>query len=180
MAVATQIPSLDALPLQGVDDDLQTVIQARAKLQASFTMVGQILAAPSGLPAELRNRLNSVKFHITTGLSAIDTFLYMGNPSTSSAGDVPNWREAVKNHIVEIHQAKPSWDNWLKTENPPEAPPPLPKQSALDPFAAEAVVDEAIKATAALESVSEPTPLRTYLVIGGIALGVLVLLKLAK
>jgi len=180
MAEVVQIPSLDALPLPGVDDDLQTVTQARAKLKASFTMVGQILAAPSGVPAELRNRLNSVKFHITTGLSAIDSFLYLGNPPTSQVGDVPNWREAVKNSIREIHQAKPAWDNWLRVENPPEAPPPLPKQSALDPIAAAAAIDEATRAPSAMESLSQPTPLRTYLVIGGVALGALLLLKLMK
>lgn len=180
MAAVRPIPSLDALPVQGVDDDLQTVTQARAKLKASFTMVGQILAAPSGLPAELRSLMNVVKFHITTALSAIDSFLYMGNPPTSPAGDVPNWREAVKNHITAIRQARPAWNNWLLTVKPPEAPPPLPKESAIDPAAAAAAIDAAAKAPSAFEEMSKPTPLRTYLVIGGVAVGALLLLKLMK
>jgi hypothetical protein len=182
MAAVVKIPSLDALPLPGVDDDLQSVVEARAKLQASFTMVGQILAAPSGVPAELRNQLNNVKFHITTGLSAIDNYLYMGNPSTSAVGDVPNWREAIKGHIAAIRQAKPAWDNWLTVEKPPEAPLPLLKESALDPAAATAAIDKAANTSgsSALESMSSPTPLRTYLVIGGIAVGAIMLMKIMK
>jgi hypothetical protein len=174
------IPSLNALPVVDVDDDLQTVVQARAKLKASFTMVGQILAAPSGVPSELRARLNNIKFHITTALSAIDSFLYLGNPPTSLVGDVPNWRESVDNHIREIRQARPAWDNWLLTAKPKEAPAPLPKQSALDPVAAAGVINEGTKAPSSLEEMSKPTPLRTYLVIGGVALGALMLLKLIK
>lgn len=178
MAVTQKIPSLDALPVQGVSDDLQTAIQARQKLNASFTMVGQILAAPSGLPAELRNKMTAVRFHITTALSAIDSFLYMGNASTSKAGDVPNLRLAISNHVAAIRDAKPAWDNWLKTEKPPEAPAPIPKAGAIDPAAAAAALDQA-KPKSALESVSSPTPLRTYLAIGGVALGVLLLMKIA-
>jgi len=172
---AAKIPSLDALPVQGVEDDLQTVIQARQKLNASFVMVEQICAAPSGLPAELRIKMNSIRFHIATGLSAIDSFLYMGYPSTSSAGEVPNLRESISNHIEAIRQARPAWNAWLATEKPPEAPDPLPVASALDPIAD--VVMQTLPSSA-LKTTSEPTPLRTYLTIGGVALGALVLWKL--
>lgn len=171
MAV-TKIPSLDALPLPGIEDDLQTTVQVRQKLQASFTMVGQILAAPSGLTPELRVKLNAVKFHLTTALSAVDDFLTMGNPPTTPAGDVTNLSLCIKNHVVAVRDAKPAWDSWLKTEQPPEAPAPLVKVGAIDPFATPAAQPKS-----ALESVSAPTPLRTYLTIGGVAVGLLVLWK---
>jgi hypothetical protein len=175
MAAVTKIPSLDALPVQGVDDDLQSVISARKKLKATYTMVGQILTAPSGVPSELKTKLNNIQFHVKTALSAIDSFLYMGNLSTTPAGDVPNLRTAIQNHITAIRQAKPAWNNWLKTEKPKEAPAPLPKVSAIKPGAGVPVQKQS-----ALETVSKPTPLKTYLVIGGIAVGAIVLLKLMK
>lgn len=180
MAVTTQIPSLDALPVVGIQDDLQSVVQVRQKLQATFTMIGQMLAAPSGVPSQLKIQLNNVKFHVTTALSAIDSFLYMGNASTSQAGEVPNLRDAISNHVDAIRAARPAWDNWIKTAQPPEAPPPIPKVGAIDPVAVAKTIDEQTKAPSALETVSEPTPLRTYLAIGGVAVGALLLLKIMK
>ena len=174
-----KIPSLDALPVIGIENDLQTVIQARQKLKASFIMVGQILAAPSGVPAELKIKLTNARFHLTTALSAIDTYLYLGHPPTDQAGEVTNLMTCIKNHIQELRAARPAWNNWLKTENPPEAPAPLPPQSAIDPVAAAQAIDKATQPKSALESMSKPTPLRTYLTIGGLALAALVVWKIA-
>jgi len=176
MAEIGKIPSLDALPVQGVISDLQTVIQARQRLKASFIMVCTIQAAPSGLPAELKNRMGTIRFHITTALSAIDDFLYMGKSTTAKAGEVPNLMLSIQSHVEAIRAARPAWDAWLKTESPPEAPAPLPKVSSIDPAAAWA--GATVKPASALESMSSPTPLRTYLAIGGVALGALLLMKL--
>ena len=177
MAV-TKIPSLDALPLPGIEDDLQTAIQARQKLKASFNMIDQILAAPSGVPSDLRLQLTSVKHHITTALSAIDSFFFLGNPPETPAGSVTNLMLCIKNHVAAIRQAKPAWDNWLLVEKPPEAPEPLPKQGAIDPAAAAAAVT--VQPTSVLESMSAPTPLSTYLTIGGVAIGLIFLWKVME
>lgn len=169
----TKIPSLDALPVVGIDDDLQTVIQARQKLNASFIMVGQMLDAPSGVPAELRAKLNAVRFHITTGLSAIDNYLYMGHDGSDTAGEVPNLTQCIQAHIEALRQAKPAWDNWLSTAKPPEAPAPLvANANSIEPGSIEALMtpESALDLTA-------PTPLTTYLAIGGIAIGAFILWK---
>jgi len=169
----TKIPSLDALPITGVDDDLQTVIQARQKLNASFVMVSQILNAPSGVPSELRAKLNTVIFHLTTALSAIDSYLYAGRPASDMAGEVPNLMDAIKSHVQALRQAKPAWDNWLKTAKPPEAPAPLVANATSIVPAIETLVQPktALKLT-------EPTPLTTYLTIGGLAVGAFILWKI--
>lgn len=169
----TKIPSLDALPVVGIDDDLQTVVGARQKLNASFIMINQILDAPSGIPAELKSKLNTVLFHITTGLSAIDSYLYMGNASSDTAGEVPNLMACIKSHGVALRLAKPAWDNWLNTVKPPEAPAPLVvSANSIDTTPPAALVTP----KTALE-LTEPTPLMTYLAIGGIALGAFILWK---
>lgn len=169
----TKIPSLDAMPVVGIDDDLQTVVAARQKLNASFIMINQMLDAPSGVPAELRAKLNAVRFHITTGLSAIDSYLYTGHDASDSAGEVPNLMLCIQQHADALRQAKPAWDNWLKTAKPPEAPAPLvANASSIDPTSLESLVTP----EAALD-LAAPTPLMTYLAIGGIAVGAFILWK---
>jgi len=180
MDVTAKIPSLDALPVIGIEDDLQTAVQARAKLKATYIMVAQILAAPSGLTPMLKMTLNSVLFHVKVALSTIDKYLGEGHPSNDQVGGVPNLMAAIKLHIGMIRQAKPLWDAWLKTEEPPEAPAPLPKAGAIDPFKAAAVVASATPKASAFEGMSKPTPLKTYLTIGAVAAGVLILMKLMK
>lgn len=167
------IPSFDALPVVGIDDDMQTVIQMRQKLTASFMMLGQILNAPSGVSADLKLKLNSVLFHLTSGLSYIDDYLHSGYSSDDMAGEVPNLMDSIKSHIDALRLAKPSWDNWLKTAKPPEAPAPLVSNgNSIEASGAPAVTSgDAIGFTA-------PTPLSTYLAIGGIAVGAFILWKI--
>lgn len=169
-----KIPSLDLLPLQSIDDDLQTVRTARQRLNASYTILGQILAAPSGLSPILKTLLNNARFYFTTALSLIDSHLYLGKSDLDAAGTVKDLMSTIKNSSQAVREAKPEWDIWLKTVNPPEAPAPLPKMGALSPFAAAASF-ESPPSKSSLDSLSAPTPMATYLVIGGLAAAFLLL-----
>jgi hypothetical protein len=175
-----KIPSLDALPLKGIDDDLRSVQSTRAMLKATMVMVGQILTAPSGLPPMLKLHLNNVKYHITAALSLIDSHLYTGGSTLEPAGKIDGLTEAIDNQIASIRLAKPEWNNWLKTMKPKEAPKPIPKASALDPTAAKKKKSEESALNSeesALSSISKPTSLKTYLIIGGLGLGFYLLWK---
>jgi hypothetical protein len=184
MALASQqIPSLDLLPVQGIDNSMQTLKSAREKLKTTLLILNSIINSPQGLPADLRLVVNNVRFHVVSGLQLIEDYLFQGNLITDNVLKVKGLHESILNHISELRKAKPVWNQFIATERgdvqaaSEMLPGLVPQTSAIDPYAQ---VKAQQSAESAMESLTKPTPLKTYLTIGGIALGVLLLWKIAS
>jgi len=174
MAEIGKIPSLDALPVQGVISDLQTVIQARpAEGQLHHGVYDPGCAVWPSSRAEEPDGHDPVSHHD-------GPVSHRRLPLHGEVDDREGRRGAQPDAVHPVARRgdprRQTGDAWLKTESPPEAPAPLPKVSSIDPAAAWA--GATVKPASALESMSSPTPLRTYLAIGGVALGALLLMKL--
>jgi hypothetical protein len=180
MLTSQQIPSLDLLPVQGIENPMQTLKSAREKLKATLLILNSIINSPQGLPADLRISMNNVRFHVVSGLQLIEDYLFQGNLITDNVLKVKGLHESLLNHITALKKAKPSWNQFIAAERgdiqatSEMLPGLVPQTSAIDPYAQ---VKAKQSAESAMESMTKPTPLRTYLAIGGIALGVLVLWK---
>ena len=174
-------PTVYALPVTGISSPTLTVRDARELLKLTRLILSNVLNAPVGYPAILRQALLNVRFHVVSGLSFIDSYLGAGYYQDDNVSDVEGLSEAIYNHLTAIQQAKPVWDSWArevktvhKQPDAPQftAPASPPSQSALagDTTGATAPV---VAPPSAFDEVSKPTPMKTYVgmaIVGGVGL----------
>jgi hypothetical protein len=105
--------SLDQLPVQGIDDPAMTVWDARDRLLTTKVILEALLNAPFGLTAELRQRIEDIRFHVINGLGFIDAFRRMGYNVRQGYAEVEGLIPALEGHQAAIRRARGIWRAWL-------------------------------------------------------------------
>jgi hypothetical protein len=170
------IPSLDILPVPDILNPMLTVRTARMKLQTSADVLGQILAAPSGVPIMLKRKLDDALFHTRSGLSFIDTRIGEGYNWTDTVSQVKGLEEAIQNHANAVRQAKPLWKQWVASGEAEETPPGVPEgEGAIPPNGNGKKENGGL-----VDKFSRPTPLSTYIGLGIVGLSGILVWRLFK
>lgn len=168
--------TLDLLPVNGLAA-VSTVGETQMRLRDTLAIVDGMRRGPYGLPAELAQKLENIRFHVVNALTLCNVARRTGHSWRGPASNVDGLQAAVDNHAVAIERARPVWNAWLTdalaNKGPNDVLPVPPIVKTLGYGADTATITDPTGGLVKTNTLSD------YMAIGIVAGGLLLLVHLA-
>lgn len=169
--------TFDLLPVNGFTDPISTLGETQMRLRDSLAIVDGMRKGPYGLPVELVQKLENIRFHIVNALFLCDVAQRTGHAWRSPASNIDGLRASIDNQVAAIERARPVWNTWLTSalanKGPNDVLPPPPAVALSYGYGADAPITDSTGGLVKTNTLSD------YLAIGVVAGGLLLLVHLA-
>lgn len=104
--------TLDLLPLPRFSDPTLTVVAARSKWNETLKIVDNMRNASMTLGSALHQSLDNLRFHVFTGIRALQGFFELGGSGLDTVTSVEGYTTILGLFEKELAKAKKLWTLW--------------------------------------------------------------------
>lgn len=168
--------NLIALPPHGINNPMQSVRELDDRLNSALTIIDGLREAPYSMPADLKQALDNIRFHVIGGLTFVDAYIRRGGTWRQPASDIgPEVQLCIDNLVLSVSQARQIWDPWIKMSHMTwqQTDGPLPTLP-LAGFSGYGGYGDT------LTDVAKPLTITDYIAIGGVAVLSILLVRAMK
>jgi len=105
--------SLNFLPVQGTTNTTKNIWDCKNGMLYTLQLIDSVRTAPYGLPTDLAQVIENMRFHVGVALALLDHALITGHSYQDSAANVDDYSACVSLYLDELQTAKQLWNQWL-------------------------------------------------------------------